>query len=102
MATQGYLRLTIIEADLQRDIGTADDLVMDPYVVVKNKSNAMRTSTVENGGKTPVWNETMELVVNNISDDLSLRVMDENVGSNCEIGTCTVRLNAVCVNGGLE
>ena len=37
MATHGTLRLTIIEADLQRDVGTADDLVMDPYVVVNNK-----------------------------------------------------------------
>ena len=61
MATQGVLLLTIVEAVLTRDVGSADDLVMDPYVVVRNSNNAMRTSTKENAGKTPVWNETLEI-----------------------------------------
>ena len=102
MATQGTLLLTVMEATLQRDIGTADDLVMDPYVVIRNKSNAMRTNTIENGGKSPIWNETLEITVSDISDDIHLRVMDENIGSNCEIGSCNVSLRAVCVQGGLE
>ena len=79
MATKGTLRLTIVEATLERDVGTADDLVMDPYVVVKNRLNAARTRTIEDGGKTPVWNETIDLNVQSISDDIELRVMDENV-----------------------
>ena len=37
MATLGVLRLSITEAELVRNVGTADDLVMDPYVVVSNK-----------------------------------------------------------------
>ena len=39
MATQGCLRLTVIEAILDRDVGTADDLCMDPYVVITNRQN---------------------------------------------------------------
>ena len=34
MATQGTLALRVIEATLDRDVGTADDLCMDPYVVI--------------------------------------------------------------------
>ena len=56
MATHGTLLLTIVEAELTRDVGTADDLQMDPYVVLKNRSNAMRTETQVDAGKTPAWN----------------------------------------------
>ena len=37
-----------------------------------------------------------------INDDVALRVMDENVGANCEIGNCSIKLAAMCVEGGLE
>ena len=37
MTTRGTLTLTVIDAQLERDVGTADDLVMDPYVVVTNR-----------------------------------------------------------------
>ena len=62
--------LTVIEAVLTRDVGTADDLVMDPYVVLRNSRNAMRTTAKENAGKTPVWNEVLEVDVRSIADDL--------------------------------
>ena len=102
MATQGILRLTVKEAVLERDVGTEDDLVMDPYVVVNNKKHSVRTHTVENGGKTPCWNEVIELEVTNISDDILLRVMDENIATNAEIGRCSIKLGAMCVSGGLD
>ena len=47
------------------------------------------------------YNE-IELNINQINDNLTLRVMDENVNANTEIGTCSIKLAAVCVNGGLE
>ena len=102
MATQGTLRLTVIEAVLERDVGTADDLIMDPYVVIRNRNNAARTRALEDAGKTPCWNETIELDVQNIGDDIDLRVMDENVASNTEIGCCYIKLAAICVEGGLQ
>ena len=102
MATCGTLRLTVIQAILERDVGTADDICMDPYVVIANRANQTRTQTIEDGGKTPQWNETFDLTVNQINDDLTLRVMDENVNANTEIGTCSIKLAALCVNGGLE
>ena len=102
MATAGTLRLTVVEAILTRDVGTADDLQMDPYVVIRNRSNAMRTDTKWDAGKTPVWNETLEVQVTNINDDLELRVMDENEATNAEIGNCTVKMQSMCVSGGLD
>ena len=83
MATKGSLRLTIIEAVLERDVGTADDLIMDPYVVVRNGQFSARTNALEDAGKTPVWNETIELSIERMNEDVALRVMDENIGANC-------------------
>ena len=40
MATCGVLRLSILEAVLERDVATADDSVMDPYVVLKSRVHA--------------------------------------------------------------
>ena len=102
MATQGTLRLHVKTATLERDVGTQDDLVMDPYVVISNRVHATRTRALENAGKTPCWNECIELEISDISDDILLRVMDENVGSNTEIGRCSIKLAAMCVSGGLD
>ena len=62
----------------------------------------MRTETIEDGGKTPTWNETFDLEVTQINDNITLRVMDENVRANTEIGCCSIKLAAMCVTGGLE
>ena len=102
MTTRGTLTLTVMDAQLERDVGTADDLVMDPYVVITNRQHAVRTRTIEDGGKTPCWNEVIQLSVERISDDILLRVMDENVGANSEIGSCSIKLAAMAVQGGLE
>ena len=75
---------------------------MDPYVVVTNRQNAARTTAKENAGTMPVWNETIDVEVQKMSDDIELRVMDENVGANCEVGRCSIKLAAMCVSGGLE
>ena len=75
---------------------------MDPYVVVTNRQNAARTTAKENAGTTPVWNEIIDIDVQKMSDDISLRVMDENVGTNTEVGCCSIKLAAMCVQGGLE
>lgn len=54
MATTGTLKLTIVEARLDRDVETFGK--MDPYVVVENRMQKFRTKEHTDGGKTPVWN----------------------------------------------
>ena len=78
-------------------MGTADDLVMDPYVVVTNRQNAARTTAKENAGTSPCWNETIDVDVQRMNDDIEVKVMDENVGTNTEVGRCSIKLSAMCV-----
>ena len=100
MATNGKLSLTVVEARLERDTETFGK--MDPYVVVHNRMQRMRTATQEDAGKEPVWNETLELDVKYIGDDINIWVMDENVMTDACIGEASVKLSSLCVNGGLD
>ena len=100
MATNGTLSLTIVEARLDRDTEMVGK--MDPYVVIHNRFQKVRTVTQEEAGKEPVWNETVDLDVKYIGDDIKIWVMDENVTDSDIVGEASVKLSALCVNGGLD
>ena len=100
MATNGKLSLTVIEARLERDTETFGK--MDPYVVIHNRMQRLRTTTQESAGKEPTWNETLELDVKYIGDDMKIWVMDEDVTNDDLIGEASVKLSSLCVNGGLD
>ena len=72
--------MTVIEARLERDVETFGK--MDPYVVIKMREQIIKTKEHTDGGKTPQWNETFELDVKYIGDDVAFTVMDaELMGS---------------------
>ena len=100
MATNGTLCLTIVEARLDRDIETLSK--MDPYVIIHNRFQKCRTATHDEGGKEPIWNETLELDVKYIGDDIKVWVMDENITADGCIGEASIKLSSLCVNGGLD
>ena len=100
MATNGTLSLTIVEARLDRDVELIGK--MDPYVVIHNRMQKCRTTTQEDAGKEPTWNETLDLDVKYIGDDMKIWVMDENITSDSLIGEASVKLSSLCVNGGLD
>ena len=102
MSTKGTLTLTILDAALTLDVSQPGDAQMDPYVVLTSRALRSRTSTKENAHQAPVWNEAFDLEISNISEEVHLRVMDENVTSNKMIGECTIKLACMCVNGGLQ
>ena len=58
---------------------------------------------MKNGaGKTPTWNQTFNIDVKYIGDDLTIQVFDEDPGSDDKIGESTVKLSAFCVNHGID
>ena len=59
-------------------------------------------TTQEDAGKEPTWNETLDLDVKYIGDDMKIWVMDENITSDSLIGEASVKLSSLCVNGGLD
>ena len=100
MATAGALALTVIEARLTRDTETFGK--MDPYVKISTRQQNFKTAVKNGAGKTPVWNQTFNIDVKYIGDDLTIQVFDEDPGSDDKVGESTVKLSAFCVNHGID
>ena len=100
MSTTGTLKLTVIEAKLTRD--TDFWTKMDPWVQLKIRDWQAKTKTMQNAGKTPKWNETFDIKVNYIGDDVNLIIYDEDVVGNDLVAQTNFKISALCVNGGIE
>lgn len=98
--TSGKLRLHIIDAKLTRDTETFGK--MDPYVIINTREQRIRTRTAQDQGKTPKWNEVMEIDVKYIGDDLHLQVFDEDVTCSDIIGENNIKLSSFCVGNGID
>ena len=61
-----------------------------------------KTKVKDSAGKTPVWNETFEINVNYIGDDITFWVMDEDVTSDDLVGQTTFKLSALTAGSGID
>lgn len=57
---------------------------------------------LNNAGKLPKWNETFDVSVKYIGDDLSIDVYDEDLTKSDHVGSTTIKLSALCMNGGMD
>ena len=92
--------MTVIEARLTRDTETFGK--MDPYVKISTRQQQFKTAVKNGAGKTPMWNQTFNIDVKYIGDDMTVQVYDEDPGSDDIIGEATMKLSALCVNGGID
>ena len=98
--SSGTLALTVIEARLTRDTETFGK--MDPYVKISSRQQQFKTNVKNGAGKTPIWNQTFNIDVKYIGDDLHLEVFDEDVGADDKIGEASFKLSALCANNGID
>ena len=73
MASAGALHLEVIEARLTRDTSTFSG--MDPFVKIVYRHNEFKTTAKE--GKNPEWNETFDIDIKYVGDDMIVQVYDE-------------------------
>ena len=70
----GNLTLTIGTANLERDV----DIIgkQDPFIELNlyNQFWSWKSKVIESGGKTPTWNETVEIPVKNQNQMLTIKV----------------------------
>lgn len=102
MASAGKLTIKVIEARLERD--TSWLTKMDPYVFIESRMQRIKSETMNGGGKNPSWpDEEFCIDVKYVGDDCRLAVMDENnCGSNDVVGEATIKLSAMCCDGGFD
>jgi len=76
---------------------------MDPYVVIKYRQEVLKTKEHTDGGKTPQWNETFEIDVKYVGDDVRIEIVDsETIGKDEVIGFADVKLSSMCMQQPLD
>ena len=65
---------------------------MDPFVTIEYQGMEFKTKTIRNGGMRPQWNETFEIDVYSLSDDIKISIIDEDVIVNDLVGEKTLNL----------
>ena len=63
---------------------------MDPFVKFKYGELEFMTTEKSNAGKKPIWNETFQIDVKSLEDNLILAVMDADPMSDDIIGEATI------------
>ena len=76
---------------------------MDPYVVMTTGAQRIRTKTLQEAGKNPVWsNEVFDVEVKSIKDVLHMQVFDEDPTSSDLVGESKIILSSLVINDGLD
>lgn len=92
--------MTIVEAKLTRD--TEFFGKMDPFAVIEYRQDRFKTVVKQNAGKTPKWDQTFELDIKYIGDDMWVKIFDEDITDNDAVGAVQLKCSSVCVGTGLD
>ena len=90
----GSLSITIIQGKLHRNTESLGK--MDPFVELEYQDKKFTTKVVEDGHKNPLWNETFEIAIESLQDELKISCYDQDSLSNDLIGELSVPLSKLC------
>jgi Ca2+-dependent lipid-binding protein len=99
MQAGGKLILTISQAKLTRDTEVFGR--MDPYVDLHYRGEEYRTKVAEDQGKHPIWNQTFELMVHSMEDEIRFTVKDSDIGKDDYIAGVFMKISQLCGSSGV-
>jgi Ca2+-dependent lipid-binding protein len=100
MSTGGTFKLHIYEAKLYRDTEFMGH--MDPFVVVEvtPEKKEYRTKVLNDAGKNPNWDETIEIPLASLKDtNLKITCYDEDIMMNDFVGQHIFSASELLING---
>jgi|TARA_B110001450_G_scaffold133944_1_gene125789 Ca2+-dependent lipid-binding protein len=97
---EGLLTLKVEEGKLTRDTEMIGS--MSPYCTMVFKGHKLKTKVHSYGGKTPVWGDEFVLDVLEHTEELVLRVWDQDTTTSDAIGWCKVKMSSLIINNGVE
>ena len=71
---------------------------MDPYVVCSFSGQSHKSRTHNNGGKQPVWSDTLFFNVNNPYGSIKIQVWDENTFNDSLVGEGSIDIAPILNN----
>lgn len=96
---KGILLIKVISGHFTRD--TDRFTAMDPYCMIKcSNGQNFRTKTKKSEGQHPVWEETFNISVTSMGDEIFLQCFDDDVFGSDLIGETTFPIYKLCVPDG--
>lgn len=75
---------------------------MDPYVEIKTSKGTQKTTVKDDAGTTPVWNETIELELHKIENQIDFIVMEEDTTCCDFVGSTSIEMASLCTKKPLQ
>jgi Ca2+-dependent lipid-binding protein len=97
---EGILSLKVVEGKLYRDTEVMGK--MSPYCTLVFKENKMKTKVHDYGGKTPKWDDEFKLDVTSASEEIVLRVWDQDLTSSDAVGFTKIKMSSLIINRGTD
>jgi Ca2+-dependent lipid-binding protein len=90
----GLLTVKVVRAEIIRNTETMGE--MDPFVKLEIRGKSYCTKVADEGGKRPVWNETMSIPIVAMDDEIKVSCIDEDLIINDHIGDTKVPVSRLC------
>jgi Ca2+-dependent lipid-binding protein len=97
---EGLLTLKFESAKLSRDTEAMGK--MSPYITVVFKGHKLKTKVHNYGGKNPVWGDEFVLEVGSPTEELVLRVWDQDLTTSDAVGFTKIKMSSLIINCGIE
>ena len=97
---EGILSLKCTEGKLTRD--TEFFGKMSPYCTITFGKNKYKTKIASNQGKNPKWPNEFQLNVSSPTEELMLRVWDQDMTTSDAVGFCKIKMSSLIINMGTD
>ena len=92
--------MTCLEGKLTRDTEVFGS--MSPYITITFGKNKYKTKVAHEQGKTPKWNNEFQLEVTSVTEELVLRVWDQDMTTSDAVGFTKIKMSSLIINCGID
>jgi len=96
---EGILTITLKEGKLTHDTEVLGK--MSPYCTLVFNGKKLKSKIHDYGGKTPKWNEKFALEVTSPTEEIFLRVWDQDMTTSDAVGFTKIKLSSLMINKGI-
>lgn len=97
---EGILTLRPKEGKLIRDTEVFGS--MSPYITITFGEKKYKTKVHDSGGKKPKWSDEFTMDVQDASQEIVLRVWDQDLTSSDAVGFVKIKMSSLIINCGVE
>lgn len=100
MSGEGILNVEVSEGKLTHDTEMMGK--MSPYCTLVFNGKKLKTKIHNYGGKTPKWGDKFQMEVTSHTEEIFLRVWDQDLTTSDAVGFTKIKLSSLMINNGVD